>query len=68
MANIALETVVTLVRSEHMLQVVWKAVESWHGSVCGICCQGESAAAKVKPELAIQLSSPAQHARAQMIE
>lgn len=55
-AHAVLETVVTLVRSEHMLQVVWKAVESWHGGVCGICCQGESIGAKVKPEWAIQLS------------
>lgn len=55
-AHAVLETVVTLVRSEHMLQVVWKAVESWHGRVCGVCCQGESIGAKVKPEWAIQLS------------
>lgn len=60
-----LETVVTLVRSEHMLQVVWKAVESWQGGVCGICCQGESVDAKVKPEWAIQLSSSAPHTHTQ---
>lgn len=48
-AHAVLETVVILVRSEHMLQVVWKAVESWQGNVCGICCQGESIGAKVKP-------------------
>lgn len=59
MAREFLETAVTLVRSEHMLQVVWKAVESWQRRLCGICCQGESVGAKVKPEWAIQLSPSA---------
>jgi len=62
-AHVVLETVVTLVRGEHMLQVVWKAVElAWR--VCGIHCQGESIGAKVKTDWAIQLSSSAQHIRA----
>lgn len=63
MVQAVLEPAVTLVRSEHMLQVVWKAVESWQQRVCRICSQGESAGAKVKPEWAIQLSSAAQHTR-----
>ena len=37
-----LETVVTLVRHEHMLQVVWKTVESWQEE----CVES---AARVKP-------------------
>lgn len=60
------ESVGRLVRNEHMLQVVWKAAESWQRRPCGICCQGESVSAKVKPEWAIQLSSSAQRALTHM--